>query len=279
MTRITTSNPQYRHAMQRLEDVKRLNTKGESYWLGREVGPILGYHTWDKFVPVINRAEASITAHGGDSSHHIAQTSKLMGVGKGGKRRVEEFFLSRAACYLIAMNGDASKPEIAGAQAYFAIQTRRAELELGGHDFKRLESRERVRRAAKRVADVANDKGVKRFPLFHNARYEGLYEKSSKRVHADKGVPEGESLLDYAGPLELAAHAFQMELASERLAADTVSGEDHAIRTNREVGKSVRNTMISQVGHGPEKLHLEREPIRSIEGQLRDLDKIAKPKK
>lgn len=279
MTRSVTTNPQYRHAMQRLEEAKHLNNKGDDYWLAREVGPILGYQVWDKFLPVIDRAAKSITAHGSDSSHHIARTSKMMGVGKGGKRRVDEFFLSRAACYLIAMNGDASKPEIAGAQAYFAIQTRRAELALDGHDSKRLESRERVRRAIKRVTDVANDKGVKRFPIFHSARYEGLYQKSSKRVHADKGVPEGESLLDYAGPLELAAHAFQMELASEKLSADTISGEDHAIRTNREVGRSVRRTMIAEVGHGPERLPLERQPIRSIEGQLREIGKLGKAKK
>lgn len=279
MTRSVTASPQYRHAMQRLEEVKRLNNNGDDFWLAREVGPILGYHTWDKFVPVIERAATSIRSHGGDSSHHIAQTSKMMGVGKGGKRRVVEYFLSRAACYLIAMNGDASKPEIAGAQAYFAIQTRRAEVAIGGDISKRLESRERVRRAAKRVADVANDKGVKRFPLFHNARYEGLYEKSSKRVHADKGVPEGESLLDYAGPLELAAHAFQMELASEKLASDTLSGENHAIHTNREVGRSVRKTMISEIGHGPEILELEHEPIKVLKEQVRDMAKLDRPKK
>jgi hypothetical protein len=70
-----------------------------------------------------------------------------------------------------------------------------------------------------------------------------------------------------------------MELASEKLSADTVSGEDHAIRTNREVGRSVRSTMIAEVGHGPEKLPLERQPIRTIEGQLREIGRLGKPKK
>ena len=268
-----TANPQYQHAIHKLEAIKRSSANNDDFWLAREVAPILGYKTWDKFLPVIKRAAASIAAHGGDPSHHIAQTSKMMEVGKGARRRADEFFLSRAACYLIAMNGDASKPEIAGAQAYFAIQTRRAELSLGGHQSKRLENRARVRRAAKRVADVAGDKGVKRFPLFHNARFEGLYEKSSRNVHLEKGVPDGQSPLDYAGPLELAAHAFQMELASEKLASDHTSGEEHAIQTNREVASSVRKTMIAEVGHGPEKLPLEREPIKVIERQMRKLNK------
>lgn len=271
-------HPAARHTMQRMEDAKRNNAAGDEFWLARDVAKILNYEDFRNFLGVVERARQSLLAEGQNLSHHIVETTTVVRERGGVKERGQEYFLSRGACYLIAMNGDPTKPEVAGAQMYFAIQTRRAELEIGGHAHKRLESRERVRKAAKRVSDVANDKGVKHFALFHNARYEGLYEQSSRQVHLDKGVPENESLLDYAGPLELAAHAFQMELASEKLAADWRSGEDHAIKTNREVGESVRRTMIAEVGHGPEKLALERQPIKELEREHRKLAALSKPK-
>jgi DNA-damage-inducible protein D len=122
------AHPAYRHTMQRLEDLKRTNSQGDDYWVGREIYPILGYASWDSFSDVIERASASIRSAGGDPSHHIRHTTKMVGVGSGAKRRVGESFLSRGAAYLIAMNGDPRKPEIAAAQHYFAIQTRNAEL-------------------------------------------------------------------------------------------------------------------------------------------------------
>ena len=114
MTTELTELPEYRHTMDRLEAAKRSGANGIEYWMSREIHGILGYPVWDKFLPVIEKARQSLTAQSVDPSHHIAQTSKLMGVHGGGKRRGDEFFLSRAACYLIAMNGDPAKPEIAG---------------------------------------------------------------------------------------------------------------------------------------------------------------------
>ena len=195
-------HPIYRHTMQRLEEVKRVNSQGDDYWVAREIHAIFGYPVWDKFLPVIKKVEASIGAAGGSPSHHIAHTSKLVGLGDGARRRVTEFFLSRGACYLIAMNGDPAKPEIAGAQAYFAIQTRNAELqarEVG--DIKRLGMRERFSAAFKRVSNVAQDAGVGRFPLFHHARFQGLYGTSKKEVEREKGLVAGDDLFDRAGAL------------------------------------------------------------------------------
>ena len=99
-------HPSYQHTMQRLEAQKKTNSQGDDFWIGREIFPTLGYKTWDSFSDVIERATESIRSAGGEPSHHIRHTTKLMGVGKGGKRRVGECFLSRGACYLIAMNGD-----------------------------------------------------------------------------------------------------------------------------------------------------------------------------
>ena len=191
------SHPSYLHTMHRLEGLKRTNSQGDSYWIGRDIFPVLGYATWDSFSSVIERAKTSILSGRGEASHHIRHTTKLVEVGSGAKRRVGETFLSRGACYLIAMNGDPSKPEVAGAQQYFAVQARKAELaDSEASDQKRVTMRDRVSSAFKRVSSVAEDHGVSRFPFFHNARFQGLYGRSRKEVDRTKGLAEGEHLFE-----------------------------------------------------------------------------------
>ncbi len=263
-----TKAPAYRHTMQRLEDVKRTNSEGDDYWVGREIAPILGYEVWDKFLPVLTRAEAAIKADGGDPSHHIARTSKLMGVGNNARRRVAEAFLSRGACYLIAMNGNPTKPEIAGAQRYFAARTREAELSQNeAADRKRLATRAKVTTAFKRVGDVAKHAGVERYALFHNARFQGLYGANKRAVDQAKGVADGENLFERAGALELSAHEFQMNLAAEKITAEGINGEQRAIEANLAVARDVKATIAKQ-GISLNDLPLEAEPIRSVEKRL-----------
>lgn len=262
-------HPAYEHTMQRLESIKKTNSQGDDFWIGREVFPVLGYATWDSFTSVIERAEASILSTGGDPSHHIRHTTKLVGVGSGAKRRVGECFLSRGACYLIAMNGDPTKPEVAGAQHYFAIQTRNAELaQHEAADHKRLNLRDRVSSAFKRVSAVAEDHGVTRFAFFHAARFKGLYDKSRKEVHEAKGLAAGENLFDRAGALELAAHEFQMQLAATKIVNEGINGEWPCIDANLEVAQDVRKTILAQSGVKLEDVPLEREHIASVRKRL-----------
>jgi len=262
-------HPTYQHTMAHLESIKRTNSQGDDFWIGREVFPVLGYGTWDSFSSVIERAEASILSTGGEPSHHIRHTTKLVGVGSGGKRRVGETFLSRGACYLIAMNGDPTKPEVAGAQHYFAIQARTAELvQQETADQKRLSVRDRVSSAFKRVSAVAEDHGVSRFPIFHGARFQGLYGKSRKEVDQAKGLADGELLFDRAGALELSAHEFQMNLAATKIVNEGINGEERCIGANLEVAKEVRKTILAQSGVKLEDVPLEREHIASVRKRL-----------
>lgn len=262
-------HPAYRHTMHRLEEVKKLNSQGDDYWIGREIYPILGYAEWDSFLPVIQRTDESMRAVGGDPSQHIRHTTKMVGVGSGAKRRVGECFLSRGACYLIAMNGQPSKPEIAAAQHYFAVQTRNAELaQQESADHKRLTLRDRVTTAFKRVSTVAQDHGVRRFSWFHNARFLGLYGKSKREVDQSKGLADGEHLFDRAGALELSAHEFQMQLAATKIVNEGVSGETRCIDANLEVAKQVRQTIIDQAGVKLEEVPLERGHIASVRKRL-----------
>lgn len=235
MAETLTDLPAYRQTIENLERLKRLGPQGEEFWYAREIHSVLGYPVWDKFEPVIDRASESLKANGIDVPLHIAQTSKMMGVGQGAQRRGIDYFLSRAAAYLIAMNGDPSKPEIAAAQAYFTIQTRRQELE--DEDQKRLELRDKVAQSHKLVSGIAQDAGVRGVMqgVFHDARYQGLYGMSLRTLKTKRGIPEKEQLYDRAGPLELSANDFQMNLAAEVITRDKVRGEQRAISTNKEV--------------------------------------------
>jgi DNA-damage-inducible protein D len=155
--------PAYRSTMERLEGVKRATAEGEDYWLAREINELLGYPGWREFEAVVERARSAFAKNGIDPSHQIVLTHKMMEVGKGAQRQGDDYFLSRPACYLIAMNGDPSKPEIAAAQAYFAIKTRQMEiLEQEHPDVRRVAARERVTHSFRRVSGAAKDAGVQR---------------------------------------------------------------------------------------------------------------------
>lgn len=271
-------SPQFRSTMERLEGAKRLTEEGLEYWMAREIHAILGYPTWRRFGSVIERASNALTQNGFDASHQIVLTDKMMGVGNGAIREGQDFFLSRIACYLIAMNGDPAKHEIAAAQAYFAIQTRRAELAQGASlsdDEKRLQLREKVTQAHKRVSSVAQDAGVesKRQPLFHDARYQGLYGMGARDVKRAKGLPDKENIYDHFGPLELSANEFQMNLAADVITREGVKGEARVIQRNKDIGRHVRKTMVESGATMPENLPLA-EPIKNVRKRLKAQKKL-----
>ena len=271
--------PEYGAAMRALEALKHTTADGADFWMAREIHPVLGYAVWDKFEPVIGRAREALIGNGLDASHHIAQTSKMMGVGRGAQRPGIDHFLSRAAAYLIAMNGDPSKPEIAAAQAYFAIQTRRMEeADSTDNDAKRLELRAKVGQSHKLVSAVAQEAGVRNHMqgIFHDARYRGLYGMSLKEVKARKGIPDKDQLYDVAGPLELSANDFQMNLAAEVIRREKIRGETKTIATNESVGKRVRRAMADSGQILPEALPMEP-PIKEIQKRLGKQPRLTDP--
>ena len=265
-----TEHPIAKKTMAEMEKAKRTNSVGNEFWLARQVAEILGYEDFRNFLSVMGRASEALRNNAADPSHHIVETNTVVRIRGGVKERGVEYFLSRAACYLISMNGDPAKPEVAGAMAYFVIQTRKAELlEAEVKDLARLHKRDKVSTALKRVADIAADVGVVRFDHFHGAKYHGLYEMSTKEVARHKGLKDGESLLDRAGHLELSAHAFQADLAAEKILNDGITNEAAAISANKEVAKRVRKIVISEAGKAPEDLPLEPELIQEVRKRLR----------
>jgi DNA-damage-inducible protein D len=272
-----TQSPQYRSTMDRLERLKRLTEDGVEYWLAREINDTLGYPNWREFEALLERAGESLRQNGIDPSHHFVLTHKLMAGGKGSQRQGDDYFLSRSACYLIAMNGEPSKPEIAAAQAYFVVKTREKELEDDrSDDEKRLELREKVSQSVKVVSGIAKAAGVRSHMqgVFHDHRFRGLYGMSLKDLKSIKGLEQKDQLLDRAGLLELSMHDFQMNLASDVIQKSGVKGEQTAIRTNLEVAQRVRDTVKKSGGTLPENLPLEP-PIKEIKKRIKNQKKLS----
>lgn len=264
------NEPPHRHTMERLESAKQTTENGVEYWYARDIGPILGYPTWQNFEPAVRRAEDALRASGRDPSQQIMPTHRMMERGGGALTEGRDYFLTRGASYLIAMNGDPAKPEVAAAQIYFAVKARRMEVEdQSAKDVKRLELREKVSNSARKVSGAAREAGVsnKRQGIFHEQRYLGLYNASSSQVKRAKGLKDGENIMDRFGSLELSAHDFQMELATDVLAREGVRGEQAAFKRNLDVAQHVRKTISESGGTPLENLSLD-EHIKDVRKRI-----------
>ena len=254
------------------ESIKKIDENGIEYWEARRLGPLLGYQTWENFVNVIKKAQQSSLNSGQPVENHFRDITKMVEIGYGNVRRVVDWKLSRYACYLIAQNGDASKPEIAVAQTYFATQTRRQEIfESLSAAEKRVFIRGEVTNENKKLFSTARQAGVSQFGLFNDAGYKGLYGSSLGEIERKKGIEKGE-LLDRAGSTELAANLFRITQTDEKLKKDNVRGEYAARQTHFMVGGKVRKTIKEIGGELPENMKPERH-IKEIKRDIKLVEK------
>lgn len=253
------------------QTARQVTDVGTEYWRARELQTLLGYDTWENFERVIERAQEACLSVGEAVGDHFLEATEMVDIGSGATRERRDFILSRYACYLTAMNGDPRKAEIAEAQTYFAIQTRRMELEdERTEDRERLRLRTKVSESHKRVSGAAKQAGVRNTMqgVFHDARSRGLYGMSLADVKRMKGLQAKDNLFDRAGPLELSANDFQMNLAADVIESDNIRGEQAAINTNLTVAKRVRRTMVESGARTPEKLPLAGDHISDVKKRL-----------
>jgi DNA-damage-inducible protein D len=257
---------------QSFENLKHFNQHGAEYWNARELQAMLGYTQWRRFEDAIKRAMTSCEKSGNDPAHHFAGAGKPITGGKGAVQIVNDYQLSRFACYLIAQNGDPRKPEIANAQKYFAVQTRRQELsEAQAADLERLEMRKQTSEEFKALSGAAREAGVqnKMFGVFHDAGYKGLYGGlGNDAIKKRKGIPAKEQLMDRMDTTELAANQFRMTQTRDKLARENVKTQERAIQTHQQVGKEVRAAIQRIGGTMPENLP-PAEHIKQVERRLR----------
>ncbi len=240
------------------EDLRLVNAHGAEYWSARALQALLGYEHWRSFENAIRKAITSCEKSGNEPRHHFARARKMIELGKGGKRGVVDYDLSRFACYLIAQNGDPRKPEIAVAQKYFAVQTRRQELsDEQARESERLKLRKQTGAKFRALSGAARNAGVQShmFGVFHDAGYKGLYGGlGAHQIKSRKGIPETDDLLDRMDSTELAANQFRMTQARDKLAREGIRGERKAIETHERVGKEVRDAIRRIGGTMPEEL-------------------------
>ena len=211
------------------EAIRHTTEEGAEYWSARELMTVLDYRTWLKFKPVIKKAEEACEASSQAVADHMSRVEQMIATGKGAHRAVEDYQLSRYACYLVVMNGDPEKPIVALGQTYFAVRTREAELAeeaaLQGlsREQARLYMRERMTDYNKQLAEAAQAAGVPRngFATFQNHGYRGLYGGETARdIAARKGLKRSQEILDWMEFDELAANAFRASLTGQKLRND-----------------------------------------------------------
>lgn len=254
------------------ESLKKLNEHGIEYWSARDLQPCLGYSQWRYFENTLKKAIKSCRQSGNDPAHHFAGVRKQIQFGKGATQMVEDYHLSRFACYLIAQNGDPRKPEIAQAQKYFAIQTRRQEIsDQMAADLERLETRQQASVEFKALSGAAREAGVqdKMFGIFHDAGYKGLYGGLGvDAIKSRKGILPKENLMDRMDTTELIANQFRMSQTREKLKRENIRNQRDAMETHEMVGKKVRSAIEEIGGTLPENIP-PAEPIKKVEKRLK----------
>lgn len=238
------------------EKIKKINNYESEYWSSRELYKLLGYTEYGKFIPAIERAKEACRNSRQKPENHFAHVSDMVLIGSEAERQVDDYHLSRYACYLIAQNGDPRKEEIALAQTYFAIQTRKQEIhEQLIEDNKRLFFRNEIKEHNKNLAKAAKQAGVINYANFQDYGYMGLYGGlRQKNIHAKKKLKKKEAILDHMGSEELAANLFRTTQTEAKLKRENITGESKADKTHYEVGKKVRKTIVELGGTMPEKL-------------------------
>ena len=253
------------------EDIKHIDENGVEFWYARELMIILEYKQWRRFESVINKAKESCKNSDISVIEHFANVGKLSKRANNAEVEINDYKLSRYACYLIAQNGDSRKKVIALAQTYFAVQTRKQEItekeySMLTEDEKRFYQRNLTRKGNYSLNQTAKKAGVKNFDKFHNSGYMGLYNgETADDIAKRKGLRYREDILDNMGSTELIANLFRISQTEEKLIRDNIQTEKDANKTHYNVGAKVRKTIKELGGTMPEDLPTPKKSLKQLE--------------
>jgi len=250
------------------------NENGMRYWWASDFCQMLGYSNLKSFTNPINRAIQSCMSANISYHDDFVRTKRIAD-----DIEIDDFKLSRFACYMIAMNSDPKKPQVAKAQVYFADQVEKINLMLeGSNDLERLQFREEIKSGNTSLSAAAKGHGVSNFGLFHDSGYRGLYNRGIKQVKQRKGIKTSANHFDFMGRTELAANLFRITLTEERLKNSGSSNERVAMDIHKTVGKQVRKMVKDNTGQNPEDLKVERR-LGEVKKELKKATKKLNSKK
>lgn len=271
------------------EEIKELFEKFESIvceyngvecWSARELQKLLGYAKWDKFLNVVEKAKVACKNAGESTINHFPQVEKMVGIGSGASRTITNYLLTRYACYLIAQNGDSNKPEIAFAQNYFAVQTRRAELiEKRLLDYERVKARAKLAETEKILSGVLYERGVdsKGFAIIRSKGDKALFHLDTKLLKRKYNTPDSRPLADFLPTISIKAKDLAAEMTSVNVQQKNLYGQNPIEKEHIDNNTAVRDMLVSR-GIYPEQLP-PAEDVKKVERRLAKEDKKSIEKK
>lgn len=248
---------------------------GVEFWFARDLQDLLGYTQWRNFLEVIDKAKTASANAKQNMDDHFADVSKMVDIGSGAERSIEDIILTRYACYLIAQNGDPRKDEIAFAMNYFAVQTRKQELlEQRLKEWERLQAREKLSLSEKELSGLIFQKGIDEsgFARIRSKGDHALFGgKTTKDMKVKLGVPGSRALADFLPTITIKAKDFAIEITNFNIRKDDLNSEQAITSEHIKNNRDVRGVLLKS-GIRPETLPAEVD-IKKIERKVKSADK------